>query len=179
MRTGISTGILFLLIALTPVKAQDASTDRWFPLRFMIGTWNGTSKGQPGEGTAVRSYEFVLKDQFIQERNTSTYPPQDQNKSGEVHQHLGFFSFDKQRKTWVLRQFHQESFVINYVFKFAESTPQKLVFASESFENFDNSWRSRETYEIVSNDEFIETFELAPPGKPFELYSRAHFKRAK
>ena len=44
------------------------------------------------------------------------------------------------------------------------------------------SWRSRraearETYRAISADEFEELFELAAPGKPFELYSRARLKR--
>ena len=59
------------------------------------------------------------------------------------------------------------------------SKPGMLVFESEQFENFDNNWRAKETYEIVSTDEFIEVFELAPVGKPFAVYSRNHFKRVK
>ncbi len=42
---------------------------------------------------------------------------------------------------------------------------------------FPNSWRARETYDIFSNNEFVETFELATPGGSFETYSRNHFKR--
>jgi hypothetical protein len=30
---------------------------------------------------------------------------------------------------------------------------------------------------MISNDEFIETFELAEPGGQFQTYSRNHFKR--
>lgn len=55
--------------------------------------------------------------------------------------------------------------------------PAVLVFESEAFENFSNSWKARESYEFLSNDEFIETFELAAPGKAFQVYSRNHFKR--
>lgn len=40
------------------------------------------------------------------------------------------------------------------------------------------SWFSRrETYTIFGPDEFEELFELAEPGKNFELYSRARFTR--
>jgi len=55
----------------------------------------------------------------------------------------------------------------------------ELVFESEQFENCDNNWRARETYEISSADEFVEIFELATPGKSFTVYSRNHFKRMK
>jgi hypothetical protein len=50
---------------------------------------------------------------------------------------------------------------------------------SARFENFDDEWRARETYEVRSPGEFVEIFELAAPGKEFEVYSRNHFKRAK
>jgi hypothetical protein len=78
-----------------------------------------------------------------------------------------------------LRQFHQEGFVNQYTQNPAESGPEKLVFDSERFENVDNSWRARETYDIRSADEFIETFELGQPGKELQVYSRNHFKRVK
>lgn len=33
--------------------------------------------------------------------------------------------------------------------------------------------------DVISIDEFIETFELAEPGKSFQVYSRNHFRRPK
>ncbi len=83
------------------------------------------------------------------------------------------------RRTLVLRQFHPEGFVNQCTVNSAESTPTKLVFDSERFENYDNAARARETYEVISADEFIETFELGEPGKPLQVYSRNHFKRIK
>ena len=95
-----------------------------------------------------------------------------------MHHHLGFISYDRKRTTLMLRQFHEEGFVNLYALNQTASSPALLIFESEHFENFDNSWKAKETYEIISNNEFIETFELAPPGKAFEVYSRNHFKRA-
>lgn len=37
-----------------------------------------------------------------------------------------------------------------------------VPFESESFENFNYSWKARETYEFVNDDHVIEVFELAP-----------------
>jgi hypothetical protein len=172
--------VAFLLAALLVphVHAQDATPDAWQPVRFLIGNWDGTTSGEPGAGTVKRSYEFVLNGNFIQERNTSTYSPQEGNPKGEVHHHLSFISYDRMRRILVLRQFHEESFVNLYTLNPSASSATRLVFESESFENLDNAWRARETYEIVSNDEFIEIFELAPPGREFAVYSRNHFRRA-
>ena len=169
--------VLLFIAYSTNAHSEGTKPDPWQPVRFLIGNWQGTASGQAGTGTVTRSYDFILSDRFIQERNMSTYPPQAKKTKGEVHHHLGILSFDRKRKTVMLRQFHEESFVNLYALNPAASKPPILVFESESFENFDNSWKAKETYEIISDDEFIETFELAPPGKPFEVYSRNHFKR--
>lgn len=36
---------------------------------------------------------------------------------------------------------------------------------------------ARETYKILGPDEFVEVFELAEPGKNFEVYSEARYVR--
>ena len=53
------------------------------------------------------------------------------------------------------------------------------MFESEWFENFNNRWKARETYEVAGPDEFTETFELAAPDKPYETYSVNRFTRVK
>ena len=172
--------VLWLLFACLPMlaNAQNVDTDPWAPVRVLVGKWQGTATGNAGEGTVVRQYEFILNQRFIHEKNTSTYPPQEKNKKGEVHEHLSYLSYDKVRKLLVLRQFHVEGFVNQFVFNKEASTPTKLVFDSEIFENFSNKWRARETYDVLGPDEFTETFELAAPEKPFQMYSKNHFKRA-
>lgn len=164
------------VFALTADAAAPAP-DNWAPVRFLIGQWTGTAVGEPGEGKVTRQYEFVLNDKFIRETNTSVYAAEEKGKKDEVHEHMSFISYDKARKLVVMRQFHVEGFVNQYAI--ASATTTNVVFDSERFENFSNEWRARETYDIVSADEFIETFELAEPGKSFEVYSKNHFRRVK
>ena len=152
-------------------------SDPWQPVRRLQGSWKGESEGEPGHGTAARTYAFVLNDGYLHERHVSTYPPQDASQSGEVHEHWSFLSYDRRRKTLVLRQFHQEGFVNQYKVNAEVTRPDLVVFESEGFENFDSNWRARETYVFVSDDEFEETFELAKPGGEFSVYSRTIFKR--
>lgn len=156
---------------------ENGKADRWQPIRFLAGEWRGTAQGEPGVGTVQRTYSFVLKGRFLHERNISTYEPKEKGKPPEVHEHWSMFSYDGVHKNLVLRQFHQEGFVNRYVIRDSSTLPTKIVFESEEFENFDNSWKARETYEVISPDEFVETFELAAPGKPFKPYSKSHFKR--
>jgi hypothetical protein len=168
-----------LLVPLVCIAADTPKPDPWSPVRFLIGDWEGTTEGEPGRGTVARTYEFVLGNRFIHERNTSTYPPQETNEKGEVHEHWSFLSYDRLRKALVLRQFHIEGFVNQYVRSETASSPAQIVFESEAFENLGSKWRAREIYDLLGPDEFTETFQLAESDKPFRTYSKNHFKRVK
>jgi hypothetical protein len=147
----------------------------WAPIRFLVGTWEGTSSGQPGDGTVRREYRLVLRDRFIEGRTTSTYPPQEKNPKGEVHEDIAYFSYDQSSKVFKMRQFHVEGFVSNYA---ATSTgSSEIVFNSESLENIPAGWRARETWRITGPDAFVEVFELAEPGKDFIVYSETRLTR--
>jgi hypothetical protein len=170
--------ILLLTSTSVPIFGQQTAvkSDPYALLRFFVGAWRGDQKGQPGRGTAERTYAFVLNDRFLQVKNTSTYPPQEKNKTGEIHQDMGMIGYDKARKRFVFRQFHTEGFVNTYVQQ-EDIDEKRIVFARESIENISPGWRARETYFILNENEFIERFELAEPGKDFALYSEAHLKR--
>jgi hypothetical protein len=146
--------------------------------RFLLGRWEGASEGQPGRGKVQREYSPALNGRFIRVRNRTEYAAQARNPKGEVHEDEGFISFDRSRKKLVLRQFHLEGFVNQYV----ENSPTPgaaLVFTTESIENIPAGWRARETYIVHGPEEIEEVFELAEGGKPFEVYSRSRMKRVR
>jgi hypothetical protein len=171
---------LILLAALAPGEARSESPKTADPLadvRFLVGRWSGTSEGQAGKGSVSRVYEPVLNGRFVHERNRSEYPAQAANPKGEIHEHWSFLGHDKVRQAVMLRQFHVEGFVITYRLAAANASDKRWVFESEQIDNLPGEWKARETYEQLSEDEFTETFELAAPGKPFEVYGKARFKR--
>ena len=190
IRLGLASACVLLLIAaagsaLQPkaVVGQQSSTtppdqsDPWKPLRAFVGKWEGDSQGQPGVGKMERTYSFVLRDRFVQVANKAVYPPQQKNPKGETHEDLGFFSYDKRLKKVVYRQFHVEGFVIQYSLESISEDGRSFVFTSTSIENIRPGWVARETYRFLNDDEFIETFALAGPGKSFETYSETRFRR--
>ena len=174
---GIITVILLLPSFL--MAQNSGQRDGWEPFRFFVGSWEGTGNGQPGASKTQREYKFVLNGKFLHVQNRSVYEPQAKNPKGEVHEDWGLLSFDKGRKQFVLRQFHVEGFVNQYVQTTSSSDAKSFVFVTEQIENIPAGWRARETYRIVSADEFIEVFELAAPGKDFELYTEGRYKRKK
>ncbi|MDP3740089.1 MAG: hypothetical protein Q8R02_22080 [Hyphomonadaceae bacterium] len=148
------------------------------PLARFVGNWRGTGAGEPGASAVERSYAPVLGGRFIEVRNRSTYAPQPANPKGEVHDDVGYLSFDGARKLFVLRQFHIEGFFNQYAATTADFTDGKLVFASEALENIPASFKARETYVFSSADAFEEIFEIAEDGAKFEVYSHNMLTRA-
>jgi hypothetical protein len=173
-----SFALLLQTIIVTSGFAQSrGQEDSWSSFRFFVGSWTGTGRGQPGISQLEREYRFILSGQYLQVKNKSVYQPQEKNPKGEVHEDVGLFSYDRARKLYVLRQFHVEGFVNQYKSERIADGKKTIVFVSEAIENIAPGWRARETYRLISEDEFIETFELAAPGKEFEVYTENSFKR--
>jgi len=149
----------------------------WAPFTFFIGSWEGSGEGGSGKSKTERDYKLLLNGKFLQVRNKSVFEPQEKNPKGEIHEDIGFFSYDSGREKFVLRQFHVEGFVNQYILDSIAEDGETLVFVTESIENIPRGWRARETYKILNNDEFTEVFELAAPGKDFEICAKNHLKR--
>jgi len=171
---------IVVLLLLCPILSPAQLTKQdslWLPFQSFIGKWTGVSEGQSGNGKYERSDVVVLNRKFIEVRNKSINPPSMDNPAGEAHEDHGFISNDKNRKTFVLRQFHIEGFVNQYRVESISPDRKNMVLISEAIENIPSGWRAKETYKIISNKEFSETFELAEPGRDFEVYSKAILKR--
>lgn len=116
---------------------------------------------------------------YIEIRNKSTYPPSDNHPTGQVHEDIGYFSYDKARKKFKLRQFHIESFVNTFVLDSISADKKTLVFISEDIENIPKGYRAKELYRLLSDNEFEEIFEIAEPNKEFVIYTIVKLIRQK
>jgi hypothetical protein len=157
------------------VSSQD---NVWQPFMFLAGTWKGKGGGEPGIGEYERTYQFIFNQKFLEVKNKSTYPPTEKNAKGEVHEDIGYISYDKMRHIFVLRQFHIEGFVNQYKLDNISADGRTIIFISEVIENIPAGWRAKETYQIIGENELIETFELAPPNKDFEVYTTVTLRRS-
>jgi hypothetical protein len=170
--------VLFFLFISTLALAQNTRRDSiWAPVVYFAGAWRGEGGGVPGPGMYERNYRQVLNNNFIEIKNKSTYPPTEKNLKGEVHEDIGYFIYDKGRKTFLLRQLHVEGYANDYVLESISTDKKTLVFVTESIINIPKGWKAKETYRIVNENEFEETFELAEPGKEFSLYTKVRFVR--
>jgi hypothetical protein len=172
--------IIFLLSTTSLLSGQTNKQDSiWSPFKYFIGKWAGDGKSGSGNGKYERTYQFIFNKRFIEVRNKSTYPPTEKNLKGEVHEDLGYISFDKIRKTFVLRQFHIEGFVNQYKLDSISPDKKTIVFRSENIENIAAGFAARESYQLLNENEFIESFELAEPEGSFEVYSKVKLIRQK
>ena len=161
---------IFLLFLLTPIILFSQTTenqDFWEPFHYFIGSWEGKNTGKAGVGKGDRVYEFIMNGKYLYVKNKAVFDPQEKNPTGEVHEDWSFFSYDRNHKKFVMRQFNSEGFVNQFVLDSLSTNGKIFVFNTESSENSPPGLRARITLLIKNSDEFIEKFELAPPGKDF------------
>jgi len=157
--------------------AANGEEDVWAPLKYFVGKWEGKAVSKSSIGAATREYEFLFDGKFLQVRNKHVYEPSTAMPEGQTHEDLGLFSYDRIRRTFVLRQFHIEGFVNQYALDSLSADSTTIIFVTEGIENIPAGWRAKEQYEILGENEFIEFFKLAPPGGEFETYTETHFTR--
>jgi hypothetical protein len=168
---------VLLVFALLPgvARADAKPADPWADFKYFVGAWEGSGSGKPGNGSGQQVYELVLGGRFLHMRNAAVYPPQPKNPKGERHEDWSLMSYDRGRGKYVWRQFHGEGFVNQYVLERPDA--RTFVWTTESIENIPPGWRARETIRIVDENEFTQTFELAEPGKDFEVYAQGEMHR--
>jgi hypothetical protein len=162
-----------LALGVSGAGAQDASegaappeADPWEPLRLLEGSWKGAIDGRLGQGVGKRRYEFLFGGLYLVARHTSVRPPQEKSPSGDHHRELAVYSFDRERKTIVLREFIGEGYVLRYA---CDVTPTRLVCTTENVES-GSGMKARLTIEVADRFRFRETFELASAGQELEVY---------
>lgn len=157
-----------------PRKESEASADPWAPLKLLEGVWEGDIDGKLGQGRAVRRYRFIMDGRYLLCRHRSVRLPQASSPDGDQHEEIGVFSYDRERKTIVYREFLNEGVVVRSSCKV---DGMKVVCTSESVESGPGI-RARLTLQVTDRYRFTEKYELAFPGKELELYFTNRWTRS-
>lgn len=131
----LKTLIMLLLTPLVFYSQSSEEQDVWTPFRYFVGTWQGHETGQAGIGKGERTYEFIMNGQYLYVKNKSVFEPQEKNPEGEVHEDWAFLSYDHIRQKFVMREFHSEGFVNQYLLDSLSTNDKIFTFVSESIEN--------------------------------------------
>jgi lysophospholipase L1-like esterase len=164
--------LIFCFLGITGfLFAQDKiKEDIWEPFRYFEGEWMGDEAGKSGIGKGERSIEFIMDKTYLFYKNTSHFEPQEKNPKGETHEDWTFFSFNKNRQKYIIREFHSEGFVNQYILDSLSNDNHTFVYISENVENAPPGIQARLTYKILSKNKFKEIFELASSGKNFTVW---------
>lgn len=171
---------LILVIFLLPVMAlgqPGSDSDKWQPLKFLEGTWEGQGDGMSGVSTVTQEYQFILRGTFLLMKTKSIFKPQEKNPTGEIHEDWGIFSFDQSRKTFVLRGFYVEGFVNQYVLDSVSEDKTVFTFVTEQIENAPPGTKAKLIFKVLNKNEMEESFFVAFPGQEFSCYSINKLKR--
>jgi len=130
--------------AFRPAVVFNKANNMWTPFKFFVGIWQGSGQGQPGYSHVERKYGFVLNEIFLFVQNKSIYGPEEKNPKGEIHEDWGLISYDRARETFILRQFHIEGFVNQYLLENIAKGVQTISFVTEAIENIAHGWKAIE-----------------------------------
>lgn len=171
--------LFVMLFGFVALSQNNIQTEKWEPFEFLIGKWEGKGVGKFGNSNVTREYKYLMGGTFIIGKNKSIYEKQERNPQGEIHDNWDIISYDKVRTKYILRQFHAEDITNTYTLDSLKASNGIYEFESEAIENFIVGWRAKEVYQIIDNDQFIEIFYLAAPGKEYSEYVRNTFTRIK
>jgi hypothetical protein len=155
----------------------DAQT-YWNFLKRLEGSWQGEITGKAGKGLGKMVCELKLGNKFVVCLNHAEFPPQEQNPEGEIHEDIGYYSFDKFTEKGRLRVFYSEGYVSIYDLIHFNAEENTIVFEATAHENLPKGFRAKITLKLYSTTEFEEKFELASPGKDYGMCIVNHWQKS-
>ena len=170
----LSLGVVVLLTSAGLAESKPDG-DPWAPVRPLLGTWMGVELGKEDSSRVRQDYEFAFGGTFVRGATYAEFDPAEAGAKTEVHEDVGYLSFDPARQQIVFRQFHSEGFVNTYVLE--RTTGDSLVFVSESTEGSGGS-RVRVRYWLAGPDEYVQELDLAPPESSYFTYKQMKMVRS-
>jgi hypothetical protein len=161
---------------LTPVtlRAEEAEPDPWEPIRPLLGRWEGATVGKESLSKVVHEYEFVLNGRFIRSTTQAKFESIEEGVEPEIHEDIGYFSFDSERGSIILRQFLSEGYVNTYVLEHASA--DSLVLVTEHTEGA-GGYGARLRLLFSGPEEYVEKLDLLPPGKDYFTCQNIRMKK--
>jgi hypothetical protein len=158
------TAIVIAVSLCAAAAAGRSEKNVWKPFHPLVGTWSGTGSGFGSESDVTHQWNFAIGGQFLQLRTTSI--ARNGDGAADVHEDVGFLSYDTDRSSFVFRQFVSEGFVNTFDVTLEHGDTLTIVFGARASESA-GGMRARMTLEFISDDEYEMVLELAGPGRSF------------
>lgn len=144
-------------------------------LAWLVGEWAGKTTGGNPEGEVHLSVSLDLDQQVMVLRGEVTLP-ETKTRPAWKENYLGILSAAHNGAGFVLQNFSSTGFVTSYRVA-VEGGEMRLT--PSGGEQPPPGWLFRRVFDRTGVDEFTETVEAAPPGKPFFEYYTAKLERLK
>ncbi len=162
--------ILIICVISSFIFSQNQS---WQNFHKLIGKWSGIGAGfSSGKSQIKTEIKYVMNEKYLQITNRSEFEPTAKNPEGDIHEDWGMLSYDKNRKKYVFRQFHNEGFVNKYILNDSLSTDSLFIFESDMIENFVPGGKTIFKIKVINIDEIETIFEISFNGKDFDCYGK-------
>jgi hypothetical protein len=170
----MTAALLLTVFFLGPTQAGAPKDDPWSPYRFLIGTWTGEGKGQPGDTTGTATFAFDL-DGRILVRTGHTNVPASARGPAYVHEDRLIVYRDAPGQPMRAIYWDNEDHSIEYD---ASASPDGKVVTFVSKVSA-SSPRFRLVYTQLDASRVGVKFEMAPPGGPeaFKVYTQGVTRR--
>jgi hypothetical protein len=174
MQMTIALVVAIAMFAGPAAGQTPAKVDAWSPYRFLLGTWAGEGKGQPGNTAGTATFTFDL-DQRILVRTSRTTVPAKGQAAGYVHEDRLVVFRDAPGQPARAIYWDNEDHTIEYD---VSPSPDGKVVTLVS-KALPAAPRFRLVYTRLGPDSVDVKFEMAPPGSPeaFKVYTQGVTRR--
>jgi hypothetical protein len=139
--------------------------DPWAPLRFLLGEWDATGSGEPGEGKGTFTFGFDLGGSILVRRARTDYPAPPGGGAPFSHVDLLIVYRTPGKDGFQAIYFDEEGHVIHY--RLSLPVEKSAVFESDPSQP---GPRFRLAYEGRPDDILYTSFSIAMPGQDFSVY---------
>jgi hypothetical protein len=165
--------ILILILQFIFLCVSAEEIDKWGDLKYLEGTWQMKKPGVEN----TQTYSFFFHNKFLKMKTKVVFAQTEKNPKGEIHEDMGIFSYDAMKKKLVLRSFHIEGFVNQYILSERSKDGKVLTFTTELVENAPPGTKAKLIFEKINDKEFAQKFFVAWPNKGYSCFSDNHFKK--
>jgi len=179
LRTGFTIVVLLLMgMFLTSVLRSGEKEDTWQVFKPLVGEWKGDGAGFGDVTDVTHLWDLVLQGKYLRLRTKSVSRKEGKSVElqEEIHEDVGFLSWDTDRKSFVFRQFLSEGFINTFDVTINSEKPLMMIFGHRETES-GGGMRAQMTLSFTGDTKYDMVLDLAGPGKEFSPCQQIHMKK--
>jgi len=155
---------------------DSTNSARLSEIDWLVGEWRGYGVFSNRTTYIHKSFSYEIGGKFLVEKTIDMFPPDTPSTEFEIHQDQVFYFLNADKLEAV--GFYGEGFVNCFNLTVEQSAP-KLIAQTYDVKNAPSGIRARITYEQEGDDHLQGIFELAMPGKQFDIVEKLTMERIK